>query len=121
MARIKDRERERLWTQRLRQHAASGLSVTQFCARAGVACSAFYYWKRRLAAEPQPLPARPPLFVPLHVDLPAPEDHAQDAARGVEIVLPHQVRLRLDSLPEPEWITRLVTALAGLPPQEAAR
>lgn len=121
MARPKDRERERLWTQRLRQHAASGLSVTQFCVRAGVACSAFYYWKRRIAAEPQPLPARPPLFVPLRVDPPALRDHPLGMARGVEIELPHRVRLRLDSLPEPEWITRLVTALAGLPPQEAAR
>jgi hypothetical protein len=38
---------------------------------------------------------------------------------GVEIVLPHQVRLRFDAPPEPEWLGRVVAALAGLPLQEA--
>ena len=61
--------------------------------------------------------AQPPLFVPLHLDSPATEPPA--GRRGVEIELPHQVRLRFDAPPEPEWLGRLVTALAGLPSQEA--
>jgi hypothetical protein len=35
--------------------------------------------------------------------------------------LPHQVRLRFDSPPEPEWLGRVVAALAGLPRPEATR
>jgi hypothetical protein len=33
--------------------------------------------------------------------------------------LPHQVRLRFDSPPEPQWLARVVAALAGLPRPEA--
>jgi hypothetical protein len=58
------------------------------------------------------------LFVPLHVDVPA---HPADLVpgHGVAIELPHQVRLRFDAPPDPEWLGRVVAALAGLPRQEA--
>jgi hypothetical protein len=115
MARPKDPELERLWKHRLSRHSTSGLSIAEFCARAGIACSAFYYWKRRLAAEPCPVHPQPPLFVPLRVD-------GEPSGTGVvEIELPHQVRLRLDSPPEPEWLARVVVALAGLPSRETTR
>jgi hypothetical protein len=118
MARPKDPELERLWRQRLLRHSTSGLSITEFCSRAGVPCSSFYYWKRRLAAGSRPTPRRPPLFVPLHVN-DQPRENRLSVAPGVEIELPHQVRLRFDSPPEPEWLGRVVAALAGLPGREA--
>jgi hypothetical protein len=118
MARPKDPELERLWRQRLLRHSTSGLSITEFCSRAGVPCSSFYYWKRRLATGSRPTPRRPPLFVPLHVDDQPREGHLS-VAPGVEVELPHQVRLRFDSPPEPEWLGRVVAALAGLPGREA--
>ena len=61
----------------------------------------------------------PPLFVPLHLGSQPTADHPA-VGRGVEIDLPHQVRLRFDAPPEPEWLGRLVTALADLPSQEAS-
>jgi hypothetical protein len=118
MARPKDPELERLWRQRLLRHSTSGLSITEFCSRAGVPCSSFYYWKRRLAAGSRPALRHPPLFVPLHVDDQPHEGHSSGAL-GVEIELPHQVRLRFDSPPEPEWLSRVVAALAGLSGREA--
>ncbi len=118
MARPKDPELERLWRQRLLRHSTSGLSITEFCSRAGVPCSSFYYWKRRLAAGSRPTPPHPPLFVPLHVNG-QPREGCPSGACGVEVELPHQVRLRFDSPPEPEWLGRVVAALAGLPGREA--
>jgi hypothetical protein len=118
MPRPRDPELERLWRQRFLRHSTSGLSITEFCVRAGVPCSSFYYWKRRLAAGSRPTPRHPPLFVPLHVADQSREGRLS-AAPGVEVELPHQVRLRFDSPPEPEWLGRVVAALAGLPGPEA--
>ena len=51
MARPKDPKLERIWRQHLLRHSTSGLSITEFCVQAGVTCSAFFYWKRRLASN----------------------------------------------------------------------
>jgi len=118
MARPKDLNLERAWRQRLRRQSTSGLSISAFCAREGVSCASFQAWKRRLAARA--LPARPeaPLFVPLHLD-PQPPEGGQAPVHAVELELPHQVRLRFDSPPEPEWLGRVVAVLASLPRLEA--
>ena len=113
MARPKDPQLERLWRRRLARHSAGGLSVAEFCHREGIAPPSFYYWRRRLTAGPRPAASDPPLFVPLRLEdtraagLPA-------GPGGVELELPHRVRLRLDLPPEPEWLARLVAALGGL-------
>ncbi len=118
MARPKDRNLELAWRQRLRRQTSSGLSISAFCAREGVSTVAFYAWKRRLTPKSLPAAPEPPLFVPLQLDG---HLHRTDPVHGggVEIVLPHQVRLRFDAPPEPEWLGRVVAALAGLPLQEA--
>ena len=118
MARPRDPDLERLWRQRLRRHATSGLSITEFCSREGVPCSSFSYWKRRLAAGSRPAHRQPPLFVPVHLE-DQPCEGRPSGVPGVEIELPHQVRLRFDSPPEPEWLGRVVAALAGVAGQEA--
>jgi len=118
MARPKDPNLERTWRQRLQRQSTSGLSISAFCAQEGVSSTSFQTWKRRLAARSLPPRPQPPLFVPLHLDLEPPQA-AQPHPHGVEIELPHQVRLRFDSPPEPEWLGRVVAALAGLPRQEA--
>ena len=120
MGRPKDPRIERLWISRLDRHAASGLPIAEFCRREGLAIASFYQWRRRLATDASPLaqaPA-PPLFVPLRLDSPRAHDEAI-TPRPVEIDLPAGVRLRLDAPPEPEWIGRLVAAVAGLQRQEA--
>jgi hypothetical protein len=117
MARPKDPNLERAWRQRLQRQSTSGLSIAAFCAREGVSSASFQAWKRRLAARS--LPARPelPLFVPLQLD-PHPPEGGPPPFHRVELELPHQVRLRFDSPPEPQWLGRVVAALAGLPRQE---
>ena len=118
MARPKDPNLERAWRQRLQRQSSSGLSIPAFCAREGVSSASFHAWKRRLTTRALPPRTEPPLFVPLHLD-PSARQVDPVPAREVEIELPHQVRLRFDAPPEPEWLGRLVTALAGLPNQEA--
>jgi hypothetical protein len=118
MARPKDPHLERVWRQRLLRQTSSGLSIPAFCAREGVSSASFHAWKRRLTARSLPAHPRPPVFVPLHID-PSSRQAEPLPGRGVEIELPHQIRLRFDFPPEPEWLGRVVAALAGLPSQEA--
>ena len=75
----------------------------------------FYAWKNRLAPSLPALPSRLCSFR-VNVDSRPPNGDAVPG-RGVEIELPHQVRLRFDSPPEPEWLGRIVAGLAGLPTQ----
>jgi hypothetical protein len=118
VARPKDLNLERAWRQHLRRQTLGHLSIPEFCAREGVSCSSFHAWKRRLAT--QSLPDRPvhPLFVPIHLDS-QPPDPNPTLGRRVEIELPHQVRLHFDGPPEPEWLGRVVAALAALARPEA--
>lgn len=119
MARPKDPDLERAWRQRLQRQAASGLSIAAFCAREGVSSASFQAWKRRLAAQAISDRQGPPLFVPIHLD-PHPPEGGHAPFQGVELELPHHVRLRFDAPPEPEWLGRVVAALAALPRAEAA-
>jgi hypothetical protein len=119
MARPKDLGLEHTWRRRLRRQAISGLSIPEFCSREGVSTASFYAWRRRLAPSPSAAPTESMLFVPLHLD-PSPRRDDTASGRGVQIELPHQVRLRCDAAPEPEWLGRLVAALAGLAPREDA-
>jgi hypothetical protein len=119
MARPKDLSREHTWRLRLRRQAASGLSISAFCAREEVSSASFYGWRRRLAAPPAVRPDMP-LFVPLPFD-PAPRPEETAPSHGFEIELPHHVRLRCGAAPEPEWLGRLVAALSSLAPQEEGR
>jgi hypothetical protein len=116
MARPKDINLELAWRQRLRRQSASGLSITAICAREGLSARSFYAWKGRRKARSLSARPEPPLFVPLRE---SPYHQAEPAlGRGVVMELPHQVRLRFDSPPEPEWLGRVVDVPAGLPHQE---
>ena len=119
MARPKDLGLEHTWRLRLRRQATSGLSIPEFCRREGVSTASFYAWRRRLATPPGTAPSGPPLFVPIHLD-PTALTGDTSPNLGFEIELPHHVRLRCEAAPEPEWLGRLVAALAGLRSQEVA-
>ena len=43
-------KRERFWRDLVERQPKSGLSITKFCAQAGVSQNSFYVWKRRLQA-----------------------------------------------------------------------
>ena len=115
MARLKDPQLERLWRRRLARHSTCGLSVAEFCSRERVTVPSFYYWKRRLALALESLPVTPgpPLFVPLRLEGTR-ADGTPAGSGGVELELPHRVRLRFDSPPDPEWLGRVLAAIAGL-------
>jgi hypothetical protein len=118
MARTRDLNREHFWRQHHHRQRSSGLSVAAYCSRERVSAAAFYAWRHRLAARSLPARIEPPLFVPLDVDS-SPRQTGAVLGRGVEIELPHQVRVHLDTMPEPQWLGRVVAALADLPRKEA--
>ena len=120
MARPKDLSLEHTWRLRLRRQVASGLSIAAFCRREEVSSASFYAWRRRLATPPPAQQPELPLFVPLQFD-PAPRPEETAPSPGFEIELPHHVRLRCHAAPEPQWLGRLVAALAGLAPKEVSR
>jgi hypothetical protein len=117
MARIRDLDREQYWRQHHRHQRSSGLTVAAYCRQQRVSAAAFYAWKNRLAATSRPAIPEPPLFVPLDVTS-TPRQSDVVLGHAAEIELPRQVRLRLESLPEPEWICRVVAGLADLPSRE---
>jgi len=43
-------ERRRYWRELIERQRTSGLSITRFCAQAGVSQNSFYVWKQRLQA-----------------------------------------------------------------------
>ena len=117
MARPRDPNLERTWQHRLERQSHSRMSIAAFCAREMVSTASFHAWKRRLAAQTSPARSASPLFVPLQLStLPHQVDRSPHSA--VELELPHQVLLRFDSPPEPEWLGRVVAALAHLSRQE---
>jgi hypothetical protein len=118
MARPRDPNLDRTWRQRIQRQTASGLSIAAFCRREGLSARLFYAWRGRLEARSLPTPVEPPLFIAVQRDA---ASHQADPhlGLGVEMELPHEVRLRFDSPPEPEWVGRVVASLAGLPREEA--
>ena len=112
MARSRDPRRERYWRQHhLRQHS-SGLSIGAYCTRECISAAAFYAWKKRFTPSLPAIP-EPPLFLPVNVAS-RPPSGGIIAGPGIEIELSNYVRLRLDSLPEPEWLCRITAGLASL-------
>jgi hypothetical protein len=118
MASIRDFDREYFWRQHHGRQRSSGLSIAAYCQRECISAAAFYAWKHRLSTASLPAVSTPPLFVPLNVTA---TSHRLNAAAdlGVEVRLPQQVRLRLATLPEPEWLCGIVAGLANLPQKEA--
>jgi transposase-like protein len=51
MARRKNGETRRRWQELVRQQAASGLSVREFCEQEQISRPSFYAWRRRLAQQ----------------------------------------------------------------------
>jgi hypothetical protein len=112
MARSRDPRREHYWRQhQLRRHS-SGLSIGAYCTRECISAAAFYAWRKRLAPSLPALP-EPPLFLPVNLASRPPLGSIV-ASAGIDIELSNYVRLRLDSLPEPEWLCRITAGLASL-------
>jgi hypothetical protein len=118
MARIRDLDREQYWRRHHVRQRSSGLSIAAYCQRESIAAAAFYAWKQRFSAASLPAASKPPLFVPLNATATSQRDDVA-SGHGVEIKLPRQVRLRLATLPEPEWLCGIVAGLSNLLSKEA--
>jgi transposase len=102
-----------VWLDRLARFLASGLTVAQFCAIEAVSVPAFYYWKRRLAAQDQDSATSQyqqvqpgPRLLPVTL---------QPAPPAIELVLSSGAVLRLPPGCDLAWVRSLVAAL-GDPP-----
>lgn len=97
MARISAAERRRFWQDLLTQRKATGQSVAQVCAEAGVSKASFFAWQKRLraparkrdAAGPQRELA-PPATSPL-----VPVRIVDDRAAAIVVILPGAIRVEL--------------------------
>ena len=85
-----DPKRRRYWEELVRRWQKSGQTVRAFCLAEGLQESAFYSWKRKIgqsgrkvSTTRRPLQKAVPSFLPVQVVA----AHANEAARGVEIVL----------------------------------
>ena len=118
MARPKDLNLEHAWRQRLRRSPPVACRSPRSARVRGspLPRSTPGSDGSRLGRFPH-VPSRPCSF--RSTSIPLLTESTRCPALGVEIELPHQVRLRFDAPPEPEWLGRLVAALAGLPSQEA--
>jgi hypothetical protein len=119
MAHRKDPNRARIWQRRIQKQASSSLSIAEFCRREGISPRLFYAWRNRLAKRPASPASEAPLLVALHPE----KTHSQaDPAldRTVDVELLHEVRLRLDAPPDPEWLRHVVAEMARLPRTGAA-
>ena len=109
----RDPQRERLWRQHLARQTGSGLTVREFCASYDLSESAFYFWRRTIAARDRAgrkSPERQPAFVPVTV-VEAPG--ATDAP--IDVRLRSGQRLRLRAGCDRRLLADLLALLEGRP------
>ena len=101
--------RQEFWWQAVSQQHKSGLSIHRFCEQEGLATATFYIWKRRLGQGTAGTLA-PVGFAPMQVE----HEAAPGTATGsIEIVLPHDRRIRLTGVVERQQLAEVQAALAG--------
>jgi len=104
-ARIK--KREALWRRVVRGHAASGMSIREYCAKHGVQDPAFYWWRAELARRDAVRSVA--AFVPVVV-----EPAAAVPAEGMRIELRGGRTLRLPASLPMAKIGELIRAIEGV-------
>ena len=101
--------RQEFWRQAVARQRKSGLSIHRFCEQEGLATATFYIWKRRLGQGTAGTLA-PVGFAPVQVQ---PEATPVAPAGGLEIVLPHDRRIRLTGKVDRQQLAEVLAALAG--------
>lgn len=99
------------WIDRFQRFAAANLSVAEFCRVEGIASQTFYYWRHKLANDPQPAVSPsatqdPPHFLPVRL-LAEPTP--------IELVLPAGAVLRLLPGCDLAFVRALLAALGDTP------
>ena len=101
--------RREFWRQVVARQRSRGLSIRRFCDQEGLATATFYLWKRRLGQPTAGVPA-PVSFAPVQV---RPEAVPAAAPGGLEIVLPHDRRVRLTGTVDRQQLADVLAVLAG--------
>ncbi len=98
------------WRQRLADFEQENTSIVDFCFRHRLPQHQFFYWKRRLAAEPSHTTPTQPSFVAV----PLRENTAPPAQTGVTLRL-GEATIDLTHDFDPATLRAVVMALSGLP------
>ena len=109
--RPRDWRREQQWRQWIQRWQRSGLSVSAFCDRHGLASPSFYAWRRTLAQRD----VEAVRFAPVQVaaDEHATENTRADSGKGLELVLPTGQFLRIGPDFDGPTLQRLLSLLEG--------
>ena len=111
MARKKSPEKQAYWQEVLERQAGSGLSIRQFCARAGVLEPSFYAWRKKLRestkdgrrlASGRRDSDKAPLFVPVKL---------LDSAPALEIIHPLGYRIQMIGEVNPVALRHVIETL----------
>ena len=121
----RDPAREKLWRRTIREQQRSGLSVRDFCRRAGLKDGAFRWWRQELARRDRETSAASrgehqdestesaPAFLSVRVtDL---EAISPRQASPIEILLPTGPIVRVPSGFDPSTLGRVLAVLEGRP------
>ena len=100
--------RQEFWRQALARQRKSGLSIRRFCEQEALATATFYLWKRRLGQGTAGTLA-PVGFAPVQVE---PESAPATAAGSMEILLPHDRRVRLTGTVDRQQLADVLAVLA---------
>jgi transposase-like protein len=106
----RDVEKQQFWRLVFEEHAQSGLSVRAFCRQESLSEPSFYSWRRTIRDGELPSPAQKHGFAAVRV-AGAPPAAASSGHRGIEIVTPDNILVRLGGDCSTETIHRVLTAL----------
>ena len=102
--------RREFWQEVLSRQRGSGLSIRRFCDQEGLATATFYLWKRRLGqGTGRRDEARASVrFAPMQV---VPEATPVATPGGIEILLPHDRRVRLTGTVDRQQLADVLAVL----------
>jgi hypothetical protein len=99
------------WQQLLDKWQASGLGVRAFCDRQKIPEAQFWWWRRRLAEQREPLEKRAaPAFVPVTI-----VGAASSLSAAIDIKLTNGHRLRVRAECDRRLLADVVAVLEGRP------
>ncbi len=96
-------QREQFWRRIVSGHPRSGMSVLAWCGEHGVSAPSFYIWRQRLAQRK----GRRPQLLPVEI---IPSAAAENTS-ALEIELPNQVKVRVQSGCELELLRQVLLML----------
>ena len=105
---MKKEEKVAYWRQQVEGFQASGQSVKNYCAQAGIAVATLYYWRKRFADSAQTplLSAVPEGFLPVTLAAPV-----RTPVSPVEVHLLSGRSLKLAAPVDTSWLQTLVQIL----------